>query len=113
MSKTYKALIMIFTSLALAMSGIIIAYILFKGVANISPDLFKLKYTSENVSIIPALISTFFTIDSSSHRNIYGYLPIPIRKKQSFYKGGEIFHRNSFFYSFHSLCFVWIFVLCN
>lgn len=62
MSKTYKALIMIFTSLALAMSGIIIAYILFKGIANISPDLFKLKYTSENVSIIPALISTFLTI---------------------------------------------------
>lgn len=62
MSKTYKALIMIFTFMALAMSGIIIAYILFKGIANISPALFEFKYTTENVSIMPALISTLFTI---------------------------------------------------
>ena len=62
MSKTYKTLIMVFTFIAFAMSGIIIAYILFKGIPNISPGLFEMNYTTENVSIMPALIATLFTI---------------------------------------------------
>lgn len=62
MSKTYKTLLMVFTFIAFAMSGIIIAYILFKGIPNISKGLFDLTYTTENVSIMPALIATLFTI---------------------------------------------------
>ena len=62
MSKTYKTLLMVFTFIAFAMSGIIIAYILFKGIPNISAGLFDLTYTTENVSIMPALIATLFNI---------------------------------------------------
>jgi phosphate transport system permease protein len=36
----------------------IIGYILFKGIPNLSPSLFALKYTSENVSMLPAIINT-------------------------------------------------------
>lgn len=36
----------------------IIAYILIKGIPNLTPDLFAAKYTTENVSLLPALINT-------------------------------------------------------
>lgn len=36
----------------------IIGYILVKGVPNITPKLFELEYTTENVSMLPALINT-------------------------------------------------------
>lgn len=36
----------------------ILFYILIKGVPHISPDLFRFKYTSENASLLPALINT-------------------------------------------------------
>ena len=35
-----------------------ILYILFKGIPNLSPDLFSWNYTSDNVSLMPALINT-------------------------------------------------------
>lgn len=38
----------------------IIAYILIKGIPYLTPELFSLKYTSENVSLLPALINTLF-----------------------------------------------------
>ena len=40
----------------------LIGYILVKGVPEINPDLFALKYNSENVSLFPALITTIFTV---------------------------------------------------
>jgi len=40
----------------------IIAYILFMGIPNITPDLFALEYTSDNGSITPALISTLIIV---------------------------------------------------
>ncbi|MCI8631799.1 MAG: phosphate ABC transporter permease PstA [Firmicutes bacterium] len=47
---------------AAAVSGaaifIIIAYILVSGVPHLSPELFALKYSSENVSMLPAIINT-------------------------------------------------------
>lgn len=45
------------TMLALAF---IIIYILVKGIPNITPDLFDSKYTTENVSLLPALVNTLF-----------------------------------------------------
>jgi phosphate transport system permease protein len=42
----------------MAVAGILI-YILIKGVPHISWDLFAFKYTSENVSLFPALVNTF------------------------------------------------------
>lgn len=38
----------------------IIIYILVKGVPYLTPSLFELKYTSENVSLFPAIINTFY-----------------------------------------------------
>lgn len=38
----------------------IVAYILIKGIPNLTPDLFDSKYTTENVSLLPALINTLF-----------------------------------------------------
>ena len=37
---------------------IIVFYILIKGIPNITPELFELKYTTENVSMMPAIINT-------------------------------------------------------
>lgn len=39
---------------------LLIAYILIKGVPNLTPSLFAWSYTSENVSLMPALINTLF-----------------------------------------------------
>jgi phosphate transport system permease protein len=51
--------------LALASAGItlviilfLLGYILIKGIPHLSPSLFALRYTSENVSMLPALINT-------------------------------------------------------
>ncbi len=38
--------------------GFILIYILIKGVPNLSPELFELEYTTENVSMLPAIINT-------------------------------------------------------
>ena len=62
MTKPYKIFVMLFTFLAYAFSGVIIAYILIQGIPNISPGLFEWQYTSKNVSIMPALVTTLFTI---------------------------------------------------
>ncbi len=37
---------------------ILVGYILVKGIPNLTPELFSLHYTSENASLIPALINT-------------------------------------------------------
>ena len=37
---------------------VLVGYILVKGIPNLSPELFAWKYTSENVSLMPALINT-------------------------------------------------------
>ena len=36
----------------------LVLYILIKGLPNLSPDMFSIKYTSENASLVPALINT-------------------------------------------------------
>lgn len=38
----------------------IIVYVLVKGMPNITPDLFRIRYTTENVSLLPALVNTLF-----------------------------------------------------
>lgn len=42
-----------------AMLLFLVIYILVKGIPYLTPDLFSLEYTSENVSLIPSLINTF------------------------------------------------------
>lgn len=52
----------LFTKLAILLTvlalGFILIYILVKGIPNLSTDLFALKYTTENVSMLPAIINT-------------------------------------------------------
>lgn len=62
MKKSFKILIYVLSMLGFAAGGVIIAYILINGIPNISPALFEFSYTSENVSIIPSLITTFLSI---------------------------------------------------
>src|SRR5699024_5671461 len=62
MKRPFKLLIYILSMLGFAAGGVVIAYILINGIPNISPSLFELEYTSENVSIMPALFTTFATI---------------------------------------------------
>lgn len=50
-------LAMVFTMAALLF---VICYILVKGVPHLTPSLFAAKYTSENVSLMPALVNTIF-----------------------------------------------------
>lgn len=62
MKKSFKIIIYVLSLLGFAAGGIIIAYILLNGIPNISPSLFEFKYSSQNVSIIPALVTTFLSI---------------------------------------------------
>lgn len=62
MKNSFKILIYLLSLLGFAAGGIVIAYILINGIPNISPSLFELKYSSQNVSIMPALITTFLSI---------------------------------------------------
>lgn len=62
MKKSFKIIIYVLSLLGFAAGGIVIAYILLNGIPNISPSLFELKYSSQNVSIIPALVTTFLSI---------------------------------------------------
>lgn len=55
-------LLALLTKLAILLTvlalGFILIYILVKGIPNLSTDLFALKYTTENVSMLPAIINT-------------------------------------------------------
>ena len=51
-------LVLLSAIITVGVLGYLIFYILIKGVPNLSPDLFSLTYTSENVSMIPAIINT-------------------------------------------------------
>lgn len=44
--------------ITVAVLGALIIYILAKGITNIRPELFAWKYTTENVSMLPAIINT-------------------------------------------------------
>lgn len=52
--------ILVILCAAVTMTAIVflIGYIIIKGVPNITPDLFSLRYNSENVSLMPALLNT-------------------------------------------------------
>ena len=62
MKNSFKILIYLLSLLGFAAGGIVIAYILLNGIPNISPSLFEFKYSSQNVSIVPALVTTFLSI---------------------------------------------------
>lgn len=51
-------LVMLAAAVTFAVLLFLIAYILIKGVPQLKPSLFALEYTSENVSMLPAIINT-------------------------------------------------------
>lgn len=53
-----RGIVYIAISLTCAVLLLIVIYILIKGVPHLSLDLFSLKYTSENVSLFPAMVNT-------------------------------------------------------
>lgn len=60
--KIIDTLLMVMTYLCILIAGsallLLVGYILIRGVPYITPSLFSLKYTSENVSLLPSLITT-------------------------------------------------------
>ncbi|MBR7132720.1 MAG: phosphate ABC transporter permease PstA [Clostridia bacterium] len=60
--RPFSLFLFLFTWLAALITAaavlVIICYILIKGIPSIKPELFALKYTSENVSMMPAIINT-------------------------------------------------------
>lgn len=57
-SKILKGCVYVSAALTFGVLFLIVGYILLKGVPHISLDLFALEYTSDNVSLVPALINT-------------------------------------------------------
>lgn len=53
-------LIMLSAALTVAVILFMIGYILIKGVPNITPELFSLKYNSKNLSMLPSIINTLY-----------------------------------------------------
>ena len=61
-SRVLKFLVRFAAALTCFVLVFLVGYILFKGVPNLSPSLFAWEYTSENVSLMPALINTLLMI---------------------------------------------------
>ena len=60
--KSFLLLLAVILAAVITISAIvfIILYILIKGIPHLSSSLFAWEYTSENVSLLPALINTLF-----------------------------------------------------
>ena len=55
-----RILVYLAAALTLVCIAFILIYILAKGIPNLTPDLFKPEYTSDNCSMLPALVNTLF-----------------------------------------------------
>lgn len=62
MKKSFKYLTYVLTTLGYGAGFVIMFYILIRGIPYMSKGLFSLTYNSENVSAMPALIATLYTI---------------------------------------------------
>ena len=58
LSAILSLLVVISAVITLTVLIALIAYILIKGIPNLSPELFEWEYTTENVSMMPAIINT-------------------------------------------------------
>ena len=57
-AKFYRAAVYLGAAFTLSVLLLIVGYILIQGVPHLTPELFAWKYTSDNVSMLPALINT-------------------------------------------------------
>lgn len=62
MSRLIRGIIYLSAVITLGTLLFIIAYILINGIPYLSPKLFSLEYTSENVSMMPAIITTLLVV---------------------------------------------------
>lgn len=60
-----KALVYFFSLVTFGSLFLIIGFILVRGLPNLTPQLFSWTYTSENVSLMPAIISTVILVFGS------------------------------------------------
>ena len=59
MSKLIRGLVFLAAFITFGILFVIISYVLIKGIPHLKLSLFALKYTTENVSLFPAIITTF------------------------------------------------------
>lgn len=64
-SKLAKGLIYLGAGITFGVLGFIILFVLMKGIPYIQPSLFSWNYTTENVSLMPSLITTLYVIAGS------------------------------------------------
>lgn len=64
-SLAMRILLMLSTAFTVGMLLFILGYIFIKGVPYLTPSLFSFKYTSDNASMFPAIITTLFTIGAT------------------------------------------------
>lgn len=57
-----RILVWVAAGLTLSALVLLVGYILLKGIPHLTPSLFARKYTTENVSLLPALINTIYMI---------------------------------------------------
>ncbi len=57
-----RMLVWVAAGLTLFALALLVGYILFKGIPHLTPSLFARKYTTENVSLLPALVNTVYMI---------------------------------------------------
>lgn len=62
MSKVIRFAVKFSASLTFGILFFIIGYILVRGIPNLTPSLFDFKYTSDNVSLFPAIITTLMLV---------------------------------------------------
>lgn len=61
-SKIMRFIIMFSAFLTFASLAVIIGYIIINGAPHLKPELFQAKYTTENVSMFPSIITTFIVV---------------------------------------------------
>ncbi len=57
-ARLYRAAVYAGTAFTLGVLGLIVGYILLKGIPNLTPELFAWEYNSGNVSMMPSIINT-------------------------------------------------------
>ncbi len=62
MSKTIRVAVKLSALITFSVLFFIVGYILVRGIPNLKPSLFELKYTTENVSLFPAMVTTLILV---------------------------------------------------
>lgn len=61
-SKILKALVYFFAALTISCLAFVVLFVLVRGLPHLTPDLFRIKYTSDNASLFPAMVNTLIMV---------------------------------------------------